>query len=91
KCTSGGSNGPKSLWIGPDQSFLVPRFSRPLSSDIALPFGYVATATSRNLDRHLLIRVIFASGACSTSLRTWIYSRKAQSYLLCTVRISLQN
>lgn len=41
-----------------DQSFLVPRFSRPLSSDIALPFGYVATATSRNLDRHLLIRVI---------------------------------
>ena len=55
KCSSGGSNGPKSLWIGPDQSFLVPRFSRPLSSDIALPFGYVATATSRNLDRHLLI------------------------------------
>ena len=36
--------------IGPDESFLVPRFSRPLSSDIALPFGYVATATSRNLD-----------------------------------------
>lgn len=36
--------------IGPDESFLVPRFSKPLSSDIALPFGYVATATSRNLD-----------------------------------------
>jgi len=36
--------------IGPDDSFLVPRFSKPLSSDIALPFGYVATATSRNLE-----------------------------------------
>jgi hypothetical protein len=36
--------------IGPDQSFLVPRFSRPMSSNIALPFGYVATATSRDLD-----------------------------------------
>ncbi|MCT4702457.1 major capsid protein [Enterobacteriaceae bacterium H20N1] len=36
--------------IGPDESFLVPRFSKPLSSDIALPFGYVATATSRNLE-----------------------------------------
>ncbi|HEY3588477.1 MAG TPA: major capsid protein [Buttiauxella sp.] len=36
--------------VGADDSFLVPRFSKPLSSEIALPFGYVATATSRNLD-----------------------------------------
>ncbi|WP_254185902.1 hypothetical protein [Pantoea sp. B270] len=36
--------------VGSDQAFLVPKFSKPLSSEIALPFGYVATATSRNLD-----------------------------------------
>ncbi|WMY75833.1 major capsid protein [Buttiauxella selenatireducens] len=36
--------------VGPDDSYLVPRFSKPLSSNIALPFGYVATATSRDLE-----------------------------------------
>ena len=36
--------------VGADQAFLVPKFSKPLSSDIALPFGYIATGTSRNLD-----------------------------------------
>ena len=36
--------------VGADQAFLVPKFSKPLSSDIALPFGYVATASSRNLE-----------------------------------------
>ncbi len=36
--------------VGADQAFLVPKFSKPLSSDIALPLGYIASATSRNLD-----------------------------------------
>lgn len=36
--------------ISAEQAFLVSKFGEPLSSDIELPFGYVATATSRNLD-----------------------------------------
>lgn len=77
--------------IGPDESFLVPRFSKLQSSDIALPFVYVATAISRNLDLAFADPVDFRIWSIQDKHKTWSYSRKAPSCLLFAVQTSLQN